>query len=193
LLAVAVGRARRLGRGGEIITHLSPGLPGVRGPLFTVVLHRYEDPIEIPILNPELANAQRILEALEKLSSKLHEIVVAEGRDYGYYKVKLEPLPLELQIALKKVVEAIVATALNAEEYEGIKEYIASLLVVCDPRAVKVEARVDKSSEKYARYLIFYLCKSHTSSNLELRILIDKYSDELRKLTWYGPTLYAIT
>jgi hypothetical protein len=176
LLAVAVGRARRVGRGGKITGYYDPALPEVRGPLVFYEIHRDGKSVKIPVLIPGLADAQRILDRLKELELGLRELLRAEGLDRGFYNVKLELIPIELQMVLKEVAETVTTAILNKIHYVGSNEEpIGSLLATCDPRAFVVEITL-KTKERDTSYRVFCSCKSHMHDDLELRIWL--FSDE---------------
>jgi hypothetical protein len=129
-------------------------------------------------LNPELTDAQRILDAFKKLDSKLRKVLKKEGVDRATYIVKPDLLPLEYQIALKKASEATATTGLNMKKYRGVREWTGSLLATCDPRATDIRVTVGAQS-KSARYIIYHSCKSHMDADeLVLVITIDRHRDE---------------
>jgi hypothetical protein len=165
LLGVAVGRARRLGRG-DNITRVNDRIISItRGPLATVRLYNFE----MPVLIPELADVCRALDGFEKLKRGLLEVVRAEGLYYNNYGVKLELLPLELRIALKKVFETAVTAILNSGYFRQIREDIGALLAACNPGTVELEVYAGREVG-VPGYHILYTCKPHTDGELKLRI-----------------------
>jgi hypothetical protein len=188
LLAVAVGRARRLGRGGDITRYQNPGASEIRDQPATIVFNRFHridgvriyEHVRMPILNPRLTDVSRILDVLGKLESGLSKVLKVKDRDYV---VNAGLLPLELQVTLKEIVDATITAALNAK-LEETKEDIGSLLVTCDPRAVRVEVGVEVESRRAIH--IFYSCKSHADSERELWIWLQRDKDELGKPVWYA-------
>jgi hypothetical protein len=175
LLAVAVRRARGLGRGGDITKHFNPGASKARGPLATVRLYGFD---EMPVLIPELADVYGALGGLEKLESSLCEILRAEGKEFNSYTVNAELLPLDLQIALKKAAWATTTIALNMIQSKETKEWIASLLTTCNPRAVELKVQVNTRRGKPVYYNIAYSCKSHVYDDLRMEIVLNKYKDK---------------
>jgi hypothetical protein len=185
LFDVAVGRARRVGRGGVIShAHYSSLLTHEAHGLFAYVKfyrdYRDGETGWVYVLIPGLADVRRFLSVLEKLESRLNEMLWAEGRGNETYRVKPELLPLGVQIALKKVVDAIVAVSLNAGEHRGIERYVGSLLVTCDPRAVEVRVEVDKWLSR-TDYNIFYFCKSPVHDKHELWLTFRVHRDRVGK------------
>jgi hypothetical protein len=140
LLDVAVGRARVFGRGGNIADigsmsiDMYPDRYREYGGLMIVNAKVYMgdplDPIiaEISVLappSPELADVYRLVEYINeayedyKWFKRFYEGVdVARER----HAVSFELLPVELQIALKKVVETIITIVLSATS-AGRKHY----------------------------------------------------------------------
>jgi hypothetical protein len=170
-LDVAIRRARRFGRGGNITEYSNPGVPDVYGQL---IIDRFYN-VKIPVLNPGLADIKRILNKLEKLESHLYKIFMTEGREI--YEVDPGLLPLDLQAALKEAVEIVIATILSAR-YINL-EWIptGSLLITCDPRAVKIEIGVATRPGE-SIYNIYYSCKSHMDDELELHIWFQVDEDD---------------
>jgi hypothetical protein len=178
MLDVAVRRARRLGRGGNITGYIDRTASEVRGPLAFVEIYRDEELVKIPVLIPGLADAQRILDVLGKLDSYFYEMLKVEGRKYSVYEVNVKLLPPDLHVALKEVAETVVI--LNTDEYKGIRDPIGAPLTTCNPKATRVVVIVDKQ-EKTSKYYIRYFCKSHMDGELKLWGLFRVREDKLGK------------
>jgi hypothetical protein len=192
LFDVAVRRARRFGRGGRITEYHNPDPSEVRGPYAVVAFYRGEEPVAIPILNPGLVDVQRILGRLEKLKYDLSEVPEAKSKDDETYMVKLEFIPLELQIALKEIVEVATTAVLNTEKYKGAENYIGSLLTTCNPGAIEVAVRMDTSPKGITRYYVLYSCRSHTDGKFELWIMLQEHEDELGKFILIRSGIYRV-
>jgi hypothetical protein len=175
LLSVSVGRARALGRGGNVTEVYYPSLPRheVRGG--SVIVNVFIDlpygtkEYAVPVLAPELVDARRVLEGA------LAKVLGRAGWDEPH-DVSFELLPVELQVALKRVAEAVVAVATNVLSREMKLPYVGSLLVACDPRAARASYRVFYDSGAYHIYHVGYTCKSH-AGDAELRLWVHRTSD----------------
>jgi hypothetical protein len=177
LFGVAVRRARGLGRGGDLAKYLSPGVSEVSSPLATVKTYIDDKLVKMHVLIPELADVYGALGELKKLGSRLHRMLEAEGRKDATYKVNVESLPLELQMALIEAAWAATTVAMNMRQSKDVREWIAPLLTTCDPRAAKVEVSVN-TQQKETVYYIFYSCKSHMNDELEMWVRLKKYRDK---------------
>jgi hypothetical protein len=176
LLDVAVGRARRVGKGGDITRYPFP--PSIKSRDSPVVIRFYTvgGLVKISILNPWLTDAQGSLvvfrELFEKLESYLLKMIEDRGLRSTIRRVSPGLLPPDLQIALKKVLEAVAVadSNLNTNEYDGVRDFIGSLLVTCDPRPVRIEVGIEIQPSRRTRYTILYSCKSHKDDELEMWI-----------------------
>jgi hypothetical protein len=184
LLDVAVGRARWLGQNGKITEYSNPALAEIRGPFVVRELHIAGGHLETPILIPGLVDVQRILDRLEKLDSGLHRVLKAEGRDIALYSMDPRLLPLDFQVALRRVAESVITAVLNMRGYKKIGERIGSLLATCNPRAFIIGADVRRQPERRTTYIMLYSCKSHMDGELMLSISIEEKKDRLGKSTW---------
>jgi hypothetical protein len=179
LLDVAVRKARRVGRGGDLIRFKYSFIRNARSPLATVTTDRFFRNPVFHVLIPVLADIFRVSDGLKELDSGLHKVLRDERKDQETYMVKPELLPLDLQMVLKEAIEAATTAGLYVKEYEGQRHLIGSLFVTCNPRATKVKVFV-KWLPKDTTYFISYSCKSHVYNDLELTI--DFEVDE----TWLG-------
>jgi hypothetical protein len=171
LLDVAVGRAMRFGRGGRIDEYHDTIYPEAHGSSAVVRVRAYKglEPVEVTVLTQELPDVGRVLRGLRlrELDSGLLNVLEAEGKDHETYRVNPELLPLELQMALKKVAGAIATAILNLRSTKWIEEPIGSLLTTCDPRAAKVYAYVRRGARRASYYIVYY-CKSSAYGEPEL-------------------------
>jgi hypothetical protein len=167
LLAVAVGRARRLGRGGNIADYLNSATSDFRGPI--VIIDFHDERFTLSILNLGLPDVYRVLGMLKKLESYLREIL-----DRELYRVDPKLLPLDVQLVLKETVEAVATAVLNMLKSAG--DDIGALLATCDPRATEVEVSIWPES---IIYYISYPCKFYMNDALKLNIALQVDRDEL--------------
>jgi hypothetical protein len=193
LLDVAVRRARRIGRGGDLAKYGSLAIPEARSPLAVVagdidfrkyVITEHATRALIPVL----ADVLRVLDRLfRKLKSSPRRILKAEGKDYEAYDIKLGLLPLNLQIALKKAVEAATTAALYIEKYKGVETYIGHLLATCIPRATEAKVYVEVETwRERTIYYIYYPCKSHEDYNFELGVEFEVDKDGIGRFVSIG-------
>jgi hypothetical protein len=171
LLSVAVGRARGFGRGGDItrvrldtwsigldvasLFEIRDGL--VVANVYDTSTYRLRPIGRVTVVAPEVTGIRGVLrELLDKLVS-----VVPEG---GYEIVEnTELLPIDIQIALKRLGEVIVTVVQNVlyERYRHeVRETIPirSLLVACYPRVTEI--RIKRSGVTDNDYVhIYYDCE----------------------------------
>jgi hypothetical protein len=154
LLDVAVRKARALGHGGDIV-----------GRNYTGLMH------EVHGRSMVLSDVYNMLrEALGKVRVATSRSGISGKR---FHMINPEFLPAELQVALKKVAEAILTVELSALSRIGERLPVGSLLASCDPRIVWVEARYETG---FHEYKVGYRCGSH-AGDVELTLtiwLVDK-------------------
>jgi virulence-associated protein VapD len=163
LLDIAIRRARGLGRGEKInVSHADLSFllaDWVRNGFVVVRIFSLDREVEIPVLSPEMADVYEVLrEVLDRLRA---------AKAYGSRYVNSELLPLELQIALKRLAEISKAIAVNTLLRRGYRfAPVGSLLATCDPRVERV-----MTSGVIKDMLVYYVCGSHTGGfGLELEI-----------------------
>jgi hypothetical protein len=169
LLDVAVRRARGLGRGRYVASvKFFHTTNEVRDKLVTVKVP-VETPsefIDVDVLIPAewLGDAYRLwYEILDELRNYMDEI--NEAKYSRYYSVNLKTIPVELQIAMRRVAETIIATVLSAREVRDMLT-AGTLLVTCNPRAIAFAPWSPWSTT------IHYYCKSHLQ-DFELKLSAD--------------------
>jgi hypothetical protein len=162
LLSVAVGRARALGRGSAKISrlYLNSSDHRISGGLTIVKAYRGAPPdleeVYVDVLIPELVNTY----------DALHELLRKATYAARMFREIMDPtpLPVELQIALKRLAETIMTAVLS---WRGGLPSTGSVLVACDPRIVMVEAWPPAWWTELERHTrIFYTCKSHVEDIL---------------------------
>jgi hypothetical protein len=181
LLDVAVGRARRFGRGGDIIGYATLGLLDARSPLVVDRFHRNGEHT-VSFLVPALADVFRILDRLGELESGLCKVVEAERGDGVFHTLNWELLPLDLQIALKKAVESLIVAVANTERAEDTEFETGHMLATCNLIVTSVSVDIYKRPERKIVYHISYRCNSHMDKRLEAKIMLEVREDKMGKL-----------
>jgi hypothetical protein len=165
---IAVRRARGLGSGGNVaniyyFTQLSKVSDGS-----VLVKVEFEDgDIDVPVLAPELTG---IVKVLAKVLGRVDEVAPRDAiSELDPLWINPKSLPVEVQLLLKRVAETIVVVGENMKGNEWKSRgklylmYTGSLLVTCDPRAIKVYRKL--------LYSIHYICRSHVwDAELELKL-----------------------
>jgi hypothetical protein len=186
LLGVAVRRARELGRGGIVTdpTYRDPWFPPhvVHDGLVEVNVYTYKsfEPWFVgsaTVLAPELADVYKVL---RRVLDKARRFCEAYRGKIILHDVSLEFLPLELQVALKRLAEVAATVALDVLREKDEVVHIGYLLVACNPRAEEVE--IDGSQWSVG---IRYDCRPHTDDKIRLKVDL-----AIREPPYIGVSIY---